>query len=97
MHRLLTTFLDETLDPAVTLIELYHERWEEEVCQADYDGKDNLYRRHRGAYSSRTCAVETGRLVPAVQALKFRSKLMRYVREDVVPPRAQRGPISVCC
>jgi hypothetical protein len=30
-HRLLTTFLDETLDPAVTLIELYHERWEEEL------------------------------------------------------------------
>lgn len=31
MHRLLTTLLDETLDPAVTLIELYHERWEEEL------------------------------------------------------------------
>jgi hypothetical protein len=31
MHRLLTTLLDETSDPAVTLIELYHERWEEEL------------------------------------------------------------------
>jgi hypothetical protein len=31
LHRLLTTLLDETLDPAVTLIELYHERWEEEL------------------------------------------------------------------
>jgi Fe-S-cluster formation regulator IscX/YfhJ len=31
MHRLLTTLLDENLDPAVTLIELYHERWEEEL------------------------------------------------------------------
>src|SRR5258705_7337076 len=30
-HRLLTTLLDETLDPAVTLIELYHQRWEEEL------------------------------------------------------------------
>jgi hypothetical protein len=30
-HRLLTTLLDEKLDPAVTLIELYHERWEEEL------------------------------------------------------------------
>jgi hypothetical protein len=30
-HRLLTTLLDETLDPAVTLIELYHVRWEEEL------------------------------------------------------------------
>jgi hypothetical protein len=30
-HRLLTTLLDPTLDPAVTLIELYHQRWEEEL------------------------------------------------------------------
>ena len=30
-HRLLTTLLDETLDPARTLIVLSHERWEEEV------------------------------------------------------------------
>lgn len=31
-HRLLTTLLDETLDPARTLVLLYHERWEEEVA-----------------------------------------------------------------
>lgn len=31
-HRLLTTLLDETLDPAATLIELYHVRWEEELA-----------------------------------------------------------------
>jgi len=30
-HRLLTTLLDEALDPARTLIVLYHERWEEEL------------------------------------------------------------------
>jgi hypothetical protein len=30
-HRLLTTLLDEVLDPARTLIVLYHERWEEEL------------------------------------------------------------------
>lgn len=30
-HRLLTTLLDEKLDPAETLIVLYHERWEEEI------------------------------------------------------------------
>jgi hypothetical protein len=30
-HRLLTTLLDEMLDPAVSLIGLYHERWEEEL------------------------------------------------------------------
>ncbi len=31
-HRLLTTLLDEALDPARTLIILYHERWEEELA-----------------------------------------------------------------
>jgi len=31
-HRLLTTLLDETLDPAPALVELYHSRWEEELA-----------------------------------------------------------------
>lgn len=31
-HRLLTTLLDPTLDPAHTLICLYHERWEQELA-----------------------------------------------------------------
>jgi hypothetical protein len=31
-HRLLTLLLDEKLDPALTLIELYHQRWEEELA-----------------------------------------------------------------
>src|SRR3954464_13728765 len=31
-HRLLTTLLDEALDPGETLIVLYHERWEEELA-----------------------------------------------------------------
>ena len=31
-HRLLTTLLDPGLDPARTLIELYHVRWEEELA-----------------------------------------------------------------
>lgn len=31
-HRLLTTLLDAQLDPAKRLIELYHERWEEELA-----------------------------------------------------------------
>ena len=31
-HRLLTTLLDPTLDPAPRLVRLYHERWEEEVA-----------------------------------------------------------------
>ena len=32
IHRLLTTLLDAQLDPAKRLIELYHQRWEEELA-----------------------------------------------------------------
>jgi Transposase DDE domain len=32
IHRLITTLLDSKLDPAKTLIELYHARWEEEIA-----------------------------------------------------------------
>jgi len=31
-QRLLTTLLDAALDPATTLVCLYHERWEEELA-----------------------------------------------------------------
>ena len=31
-HRLITTLLDALLDPAITLIELYHLRWEQELA-----------------------------------------------------------------
>jgi len=31
-HRLITTLLDEKLDPVVTLIQLYHMRWEQELA-----------------------------------------------------------------
>ncbi len=94
---LVTTLIDAELYPAEELASLYQRRWTIEVCQADYDEKDNLYRGGRWAYSSYIGLVEAGPLVPAVQALKFRRKPMRYVREDVVPPRAQRGPISASC
>ncbi|MGA2502138.1 MAG: hypothetical protein ABSH20_30715, partial [Tepidisphaeraceae bacterium] len=75
----------------------YRLRWGVEIFHADYDEKDNLYRGARWPYSSRACVVEAGALVPAMQALKFRRNLMRSAKEGVVPPRAQRGPISMSC
>ena len=81
-------------DPTATasqVIQWYEVRWQVEVCQADYDEKDNLYRGGRWAYSSHTCLIEAGPLVPAMQALRFRRRLMRYVREDVAPPGPARA------
>jgi hypothetical protein len=43
-HRLLTTLLDERLDPAETLIVLYHERWEEENSHSQCPSRRSLSR-----------------------------------------------------
>jgi len=94
---LLTSLPVDSFEDAWRILTYYEKRWLIEVCHADYGEKDNLYRGGRWAYISRTCVIEAGPLVPAVQALGFRRKLMRYVREDVVPPRAQREPISASC
>ena len=49
VHRLLTTLLDEVLDPAEALIVLYHERWEEEMSHSDYPSSNSLYLGSRAA------------------------------------------------
>lgn len=51
-HRLLTTLLDEALDPARTLIVLYHERWEEELTIDEF----KTHQRERPVLRSQTPA-----------------------------------------
>ena len=79
------------------LAQLYRQRWMAEVFHADYDEKDNLYRGGQRSYSSRTCVVEAGPLVPAAQIHRSRRRFMRSAKEGVVPPRAWNATISVCC
>ena len=62
VHRLLTTLLDEKLDPAEDLIVLYHERWEEEITHPDYRPSDMLGRSRGppcpgGVRLATTCSV----------------------------------------
>ncbi|HMB04965.1 MAG TPA: IS4 family transposase [Isosphaeraceae bacterium] len=49
-HRLLTTLLDDALDPAETLIVLYHERWEEELTIDEF----KTHQRERPVLRSQT-------------------------------------------
>ena len=42
-HRLLTTLLEPSKHPAKKLIELYHQRWEVEIYQADCRSSGRLY------------------------------------------------------
>jgi hypothetical protein len=94
---IITTLTDAEEYTADEIAQLYGFRWNAEVFQADYDEKDDLYRGGLWSYSSRTCVVEAGALVPAMQALKFRRTSMRSAKEGVVPPRAKHGPISESC
>jgi hypothetical protein len=48
-HVLITNLLDEAPHPAIELIILYHERWEEEISHADYPSNGSLYRGSRAA------------------------------------------------
>jgi hypothetical protein len=73
----------------------YLNRWPIEVFHAQCGKKDNLCRGDRWSYSRSTGVAEVGTLVPATQAFRFRRKPMRDVKEDVVPPRAEQGAISV--
>ena len=49
-HRLLTTLLNDELDPAQTLIILYHERWEEEITIDEF----KTHQRERPVLRSQT-------------------------------------------
>jgi hypothetical protein len=84
--------------PAEIISLLYRYRWTIEIFRAQYDEKDNLYRRKWRSYIGPPRVAEVGTLVPAspaMPAFKLRSKPMRHVTDDLVPPRAQRSFLSV--
>jgi hypothetical protein len=93
--RIATNLLDL---PAEMISLIYRFRWTIEIFHAQYGEKDNLYRRKWRSYSGPPGVAEIGALVsamPATPACKFRSKPMRHVTDDRVPPRAQPSPLSV--
>jgi hypothetical protein len=81
-HRLLTTLLDETLDPASTLVALYHSRWEEEL------GIDELktHQSQRPVLRSQTPAG----VVQEIYGLL----LAHYVLRTLMHEAARQVPIS---
>jgi hypothetical protein len=92
--------ITDRLEMPADLIALgYRYRWTIEIFHAQYDEKDNLYRRKWQSYIGPPRVAEVGTLVPATPAtpaFKHRSKPMRHVTDDFVPPRAQRSFLSVC-
>ncbi len=81
-HRLLTTLLDENLDPATALVELYHGRWEEEL------GIDEL-KTHQGQRPVLRSQTPAG-VVQEIHGLL----LAHYVVRTLMHGAAQQVPIS---
>lgn len=73
-HRLLTTLLDAELDPATTLVCLYHERWEEELTIDEL----KTHQRERPVLRSQT----PGGVVQEVYALLLAHFLVRVLMYD---------------
>ena len=73
-HRLLTTLLDAELDPARTLVCLYHERWEEEITLDEL----KTHQRERPVLRSQTPAG----VVQEVYALMLAHYLVRVLMQE---------------
>jgi hypothetical protein len=81
-HRLLTTLLDEKLHPALTLVELYHARWEEELAIDEF----KTHEMERPALRSQTPAG----VVQEIYGLM----LAHYVVRVLMYEAARRVPTS---
>jgi Transposase DDE domain/Insertion element 4 transposase N-terminal len=85
LHRLLTTLLDWQKDPAETLIELYHERWEEELAIDEL----KTHQRQRPVLRSQTPAGVVQEIYGLLLGHYVVRKLMceAAVEADVAPRR----------
>ncbi|MGA9208355.1 MAG: IS4 family transposase [Terriglobales bacterium] len=81
-HRLLTTLLDERRHPALTLVELYHVRWEEELAIDEF----KTHEMERPVLRSQTPAG----VVQEIYGLM----LAHYVLRTLMHEAARRVPIS---
>jgi hypothetical protein len=83
-HRLLTTLLDAALDPAKRLIELYHERWEEELAIDEL----KTHQRQRPVLRSQTPAGVVQEIYGLLLAHFVVRKLMfEAAAKEKLPPR----------
>ena len=78
-HRLLTTLLDDKLDPAPTLIVLYHERWEEEMIIDEL----KTHQRERPVLRSQT----PGGVVQELYGLMLGHFIIRVLMQEAARPR----------
>jgi hypothetical protein len=86
-HRLLTTLLDEALEPAETLIMLDHERWEEELTIDEL----KTHQRERPVLRSQTPGGVVQELYGSLLGLRqWYRNLIAEVAEEVLEERRDR-------
>jgi len=93
-HRLLTTLLDARLDPAKRLIELYHERWEEELAIDEL----KTHQRQRPVLRSQTPAGVIQEIYGLLLAhFVVRSLMFEAASQQKLPPRrlSFTGPLKI--
>jgi hypothetical protein len=71
------------------LAQLYRDRWNIEVCQADCVSKDTLYRSREVAHSERCGVIGAGTMEPATPRNRARRTIMQRHIERPCPPPAQ--------
>jgi hypothetical protein len=86
---LVTTLLDSEVYRKEEVTRLFLDRWDIEVCQADYTSRLSLYLSARSPHSGRGGAAAPGPLVPGAPSRHRRAAAMRRDSERPAPPRPQ--------
>ena len=82
-----TTLLDTGRYTKQDISELFLERWDIEVCQADYVSSDTLYRCHESSHSGRLGVIGAGPMVSSPPRSQPGTTAMRRHIERHLPPR----------
>jgi hypothetical protein len=87
-HRLITDLTNPEDLPAQEAPLVYHERWEQETCQADSTSSDWWCEVPGTGYDRRRRAAGTGRVVPTALDRNPRRLRMPTAAQRAAPPRA---------
>jgi Transposase DDE domain len=92
---LVTTMLDAAEYTKGELADLFLQRWNVEVCQADCVSRYTLYQARGSAHSKRYSVVGAGTMEPDASAIESRRTAMRRLNERLGPPPCQTVGVAL--
>jgi len=87
--------LDATMHTKDELVDLYLQRWNVEVRQADCISRYTLYQSRGSAHSKRYSVVGAGTMEPDTPAIEPRRTTMRRLNERLGPPPARTARVAL--